>query len=118
MVAGVGKAVAKLRVAALVEVVIEDVREVVERRVEVKADRSRRLLSSPQVQEQGEQEHRVDDWRRRREEVVVVQRDELADLVDEQADADPGEHGADLQRPSVGEQQRAQRRAEQKQAAP
>jgi hypothetical protein len=98
--------------------VIEEVGKVVERGVEVMANGACRLFPHAQIQEQGEQEDRVDDRRRRREEVVVVQRDELAHLVDEQADPDPGEHGAGPERPSVGEQQRAQRRAEQEQPAP
>jgi hypothetical protein len=68
---------------------------------------ARRLLPHPQIEEQSEQEDRVYDGGRRREEVVVGLRDELAHLVDEQADPDPGEHGAGLERPSVGEQQRA-----------
>ena len=107
VLARVAEVVAKLRVATRIEVVIEEVGKVVERCIEVMADCARGLLPHPQIQEQGEQEDRVDDGGRWREEVVVGLRHELAHLVNEQADPDSGEHGAGLERPSVGEQQRA-----------
>jgi hypothetical protein len=66
-----------------------------------------------------ENHHReVDDGCRQGKEVVVPRRDELADLVHEQAHADPGAAGRQLQGPPVGPQQLDHHRDDEQQTAP
>jgi hypothetical protein len=65
-----------------------------------------------------EQEETVDQGCRWWIEVIVVLRDELADLVDKQTDANSTKNSAGLQRPTVGHGQWEQYGNEQKQPTP
>ena len=76
-----------------VQVVIDRFGEFGQRVIQLAARIDAPLAADLKVQQHGKQEEAVNDGRCRRIKIVVGGRDELADLVDEQADADAAQDG-------------------------
>ena len=89
-----------------------------ERGVEVIASVGRPLRTHPHRGHPERRENRVAQGRGEREEVVVVLRDELADLVDEQPDADATRDRGERRRPPIGQGQHDRQRDHEQQPAP
>ena len=106
------------QVLALVQVALDDLLQRIQHGIDLRARVLQPVLLDLQVEDNHQQEKSVNNGGCQGVEVVVGGGDELADLIDEQPNANPAQDGACRVDPAIGDQQGQQGGDEEGQSPP